>query len=165
MQSCGFDGVIRFPNDVNLTSCRTRRICGDSPTPPEDFNLVANSNSSAAIYEHQTKMYVCKDGYTLDGIKHELVNDNYVVELPCQSNDPIAADTNTTSDPVTFLSPSEWANNPQEWPICLEKVENCTELPDLGDSVSNIVPPPVAVGQSIKFKCANEGNLIFNILI
>ena len=87
-----------------------------------------------------------------------MIESDAKVHLSCRTNDPLPSGGSNESEPVNFLAPTEWSN-PVEWPICLPIVGNCTELPDLGNSIVNVTALPVAVGDSLKFKCVDTGNL------
>ena len=88
-QSCGYNGIIEFevPNtesNITDTSCRSTKTCSTSPTPSEDSNLeIVALADGITLQEHEIQEYACKAGKTLKGIKHEFINDENKVELPC----------------------------------------------------------------------------------
>lgn len=135
-------------------SCRPRLDCGSSPDPPEATNL-EKSETSADLKEHQSQEYNCKEGFSLTGLKHELISEDFKVELPCITDDISVLDENGK---VKFLPPNEW-KSPLEWPTCLEIVEECTELPNDLDDFVNVTSLPVAVGQTLTFTCKDLGTI------
>ena len=88
-QSCGYNGIIEFevPNtesNITDTSCRSTKTCSTSPTPSEESNLeIVALADGITLQEHEIQEYACKAENTLKGIKHELINDENKVELPC----------------------------------------------------------------------------------
>ena len=88
-QSCGYNGIIEFevPNtesNITDTSCRSTKTCSTSPTPSEESNLeIVALADGITLQEHEIQEYACKAETTLKGIKHELINDENKVELPC----------------------------------------------------------------------------------
>lgn len=138
---------------MNVTECRSRLQCGSSPTPPETSKLEISGTDTRQ--EHQPQKYVCVTGYTLKGVQHQLVNSNFEVDLPCVTKD--ITDTDEDGN-VNFLPPTEWSE-PLEWPQCLEIVNSCTELPDIGAEFVNTTALPIDVGQALTFKCVDSSKI------
>lgn len=156
IKTCDFDGKITFPSDLNVTECRSRLQCGNPPSPPELSKLEIITESDTTRQEHQVQKYACASGHTLKGVQHELINSNFEVELPCVTKDTTNLDEDGN---VQFLPPTEW-NEPVEWPQCLEIVDSCTELPDIGATFINTTTLPINVGQSLTFKCVDPSKTL-----
>ena len=85
LQACQYDGMIAsIPDSVNMTNrdCRDKLQCTpESPMPPVNNSLELIDPSPE--FEHDIQIYRCKDGYTLEAVEHELINNDGDVELPC----------------------------------------------------------------------------------
>ena len=83
-QTCDYDGIFKFPDGMNMSSCRSKSVCSSSPVPSDESNLeLVPLSQGTVLREHEIQEYACKSDKTLKGIKHELVNDDFKVEVPC----------------------------------------------------------------------------------
>ena len=76
--------IASIPDSVNMTNrdCRDKLQCTpESPMPPVNNSLELIDPSPE--FEHDIQIYRCKDGYTLEAVEHELINNDGDVELPC----------------------------------------------------------------------------------
>ena len=69
---------------MSSNGCRSTSICSSSPVPSDDSNLeIIPLSQGTVLKEHEVQEYACKTDKTLKGIKHELVTDDFKVEVPC----------------------------------------------------------------------------------
>ena len=145
LQTCQHDGVISsFPTTFNLTDCRDKEECSaEIPEPPSNTSLELTGTKPSK--EHEIQEYKCKEGFTLAGLKHELLNsETGKVEVPC-----VQEKVGNTSD-TTFVAPTDW-------PTCQPVATECTELPTSPNGLKALTELPVAVGEKMTFSCSKEG--------
>ncbi len=140
---CGYDGKFEEPAQP-FTACKDPNDCAPSPTPPSNTNLEIVP-AGGTLKEFDLQEYKCKDGFSLNGVSHSMVDENQKVWLSCQldgSGNPIA---------------------PSDWPVCLAVVTECTTI-DVPEGIAKVDSSvtSVAVGDMVKFKCT-DSNKVTNL--